>query len=180
MNASNLIYLWLHPFPLPSLQLQHNYQSSLVLSPSPIDPVHASSFPLSIHPSLRPSIHLSIQPFISIGMWEVKWTHLMGLCVSRKWTARVSHWLYRWATHCCPRLPWCQRKCHISWEELEKKKVKKYRHKISISNLQPLVHPPISSICNMTLWSKGRYGTVRTGLCSKEIQHMLFLHDPSL
>lgn len=48
----------------------------------------------------------------------------MELCVSRKWSARVSHWLYRWATHCCPRLPWCQRKCHISWEELEKKKAK--------------------------------------------------------
>lgn len=135
MNPSNLIYLLLHPFPLPSLHLQHNYQSSLVLGLSPIDPVHASSFPLSIHPSIHPSTHLSIHPFISIGMWEVKWTHLMGLCVSRKWLARVSHWLYRWATHCCPRLPWCQKKCHISWEELGKKKLKNTETSISISNL---------------------------------------------
>lgn len=76
---------------------------------------------LFIHPAL---VHLSIYPFISKGMWEAKLTHLMGLCVSRKWLARVSHWLYRWATHCCPHLQWCQRKCHISWEELGKKSVK--------------------------------------------------------
>lgn len=31
-----------------------------------------------------------------------KSTHLMGLCVSRKWMARVSHWPCRWATRCCP------------------------------------------------------------------------------
>lgn len=122
MNPPNLIHFLLHPFP-PSISSSAPYcQSSLVLSLSPIDPVHASSFPLSIHPSIRPSIHLSTHSFISIAMWEVKWTHLMGLCVSRKCLARVSRWLYRWATHCCPRLPWCRRKCHISWEELEKKK----------------------------------------------------------
>lgn len=49
----------------------------------------------------------------------------MGLCVSRKWMARVSHWLCRWATRCCPRLQWCQRKCRISWEELERFEKKK-------------------------------------------------------
>lgn len=110
----------LRPFPLPSLHqiTQHNYQLCLPLGLSPIDPLHASSFPLSIHPSIRPSVHLFIHPFISMSMWEVKWTHLMGLCVSSKWLAQVSHWQYRWATHCSPRLPWCQRKCHISWEEL--------------------------------------------------------------
>lgn len=80
---------------------------SVLLILSPIDPIYASSFPLSVHPSIFLFINLSIHPFISIGVCEVNWTHLMGLCVSRKWLAQVFHWLYRWATHCCPHLPWC-------------------------------------------------------------------------
>lgn len=59
-------------------------------------------------------------PSISIGMREVKSTHLMVWCVSRKWMARVSHWPCRWATRCCPRLQWCRRRCRRSSGELQR------------------------------------------------------------
>lgn len=127
MDQSHNIHLSLHTSPPPSLYLRHNYQDSLLLILPPIDPIHTSSFPLSIHPSICPFIYLSSHPFISIGMWEVEWTHLMGLYVSRKWLAQVSHWLYRRATRCCPRLPWCQTKCLVSWEELERNKERKIK-----------------------------------------------------
>lgn len=96
----------------------HNYQIPHVHTPCAIDPGRALSYPLSIHqpgPSPSPS-----RPFISIGMREVNQTHLMGLCVSRKWMARVSHWPCRWATRCCPRWRWCRRRCRRSSGELQR------------------------------------------------------------
>lgn len=157
--SPSLLLSWIHPtssiscsIPSPFQLFIHNITTS-PLSSSVYHLLILSMLPHFLSLFIHPSVHLSIHPFISIGMWEVKWTHLMGLCVSRKWSARVSHWLYRWATRCCPRLPWCQRKCHISWVELEKKKFEKYRNNISISNLQPLVHSRLSSICNITLQS---------------------------
>lgn len=147
-NALTLIcepYYLSHPvsFINESLILMTLYKSlTVALSPLHLKQHHYSALPVLFYHLLIPSmlphflslfihspicsfIYLSLQPFINIGVWEVNWTHLMGLCVSRKWLAQVSHWQYRWATHCCPHLPWCQRKCHISWEELETKRRKK-------------------------------------------------------
>lgn len=115
-----------HLSPAPSLPPLHLLICNITTSPPSSSVYHLlilSMLPHFLSLFIHRSVHLSIYPFISIAMWEVKWTHLMGLCVSSKWSARVSHWLSRWATRCCPRLLWCQRKCRISLEELGKKEV---------------------------------------------------------
>lgn len=113
------------------------FTSTAAPAPSLMDPADhifhlcpPTPFYVSMHNHLSSVFHLliptmlphflcrCIHPFISMSMCEVTWTHLMGLCVSRKWLAQVSRWPCRRATRCCPRLPWCQRKYHVSWEEL--------------------------------------------------------------